>query len=218
MNTSPTAEISPTRPWSEDRLHGFMLQMQLRICAIFRHYKSREIHPEVFPRDSVFIGNLYEELAFTLNVIGHAVLTGTPKPDSRFDLLRTASTFYLHKQTPVWQELRKEAVAFYSSWNVFKHDDPSLPFPQWWHNMPYYPFNLSSWIKDNLADKDHPALVLLESEVKDMLEKVTQLADGVEGQREYTNAILGAASEEIASSGRDWAGVQASLQTRYNTM
>ncbi|KZV59056.1 hypothetical protein PENSPDRAFT_695487 [Peniophora sp. CONT] len=218
MTSAPVSHTSTDLDWTEERLEAFTQKMQLRICVIINHYRSCEPNKDSRPQDKIFLGNLHEELIFTLNVIGHAVLTGTTRPIMRYSVLNCLSNIYFNTRSSIWTTFLAAVDDYYLKYKRHIRDDPRLCFPAWWEQRPYEEFNLSMWIKENLAEGVylHPVIEFLQKEVDGVLERAEKLSEGIEAQKEFADQFWAAASDEVASSSRDWSSVHAGVQTQYS--
>ncbi|KZV59050.1 hypothetical protein PENSPDRAFT_695494 [Peniophora sp. CONT] len=216
MTSAPISHTSTNLDWTEERLEAFTQKMQLRICVIINHYRSCEPNKDSRPQDKIFLGNLHEELIFTLNVIGHAVLTGTTRPIMKYSVLNCLSNIYFNTRSSIWTTFLAAVDDYYLKYKRHIHDDPRLCFPLWWEQRPYEEFNLSVWIKENLSEGRHPEIDVLQREIDGVLGNATRLSEGIEAQKEFADQFWAAASDEVASSSRDWSSVHAGVQTQYS--
>lgn len=90
---------------------------------------------------------------FTLNVLGHTVLSGIPRPDGSYEVLDFLTSAYQSRTSYTWAKVLN-AVEKYTELHEWRsREGPHLPFPRWWEEDPMPAFNLSQWVSSHLAQE-----------------------------------------------------------------
>lgn len=88
---------------------------------------------------------------FALALIGDAFLNGIPRPNDSYEVLANLSQAYIYKNAVGWRQCVGAVEHYFTLHGHHVNDEPRLPFPCWWESRPVWEFDISEWVKENLA-------------------------------------------------------------------